>query len=102
MTGLELRNTKITDAGLKELKSLKSLTALYVGGTKLSDVGMDEISKMTALEMLDLSDTNITDQGLKKITNLKSLWLFLSGSKVTEKGVKDFKKVLPKCRIPNR
>jgi hypothetical protein len=40
-----LRETAITDAGLKELASLKGLTLLNVSKTKVTDAGVGELKK---------------------------------------------------------
>ncbi len=44
--------------------------------------------------------TAITDAALKELTGLKELWgLSLTNTKVTEAGVEELKKALPKCEI---
>ena len=40
-----LSNTKVTDAGLKELAALKSLTDLNLSNTKVTDAGLKELQK---------------------------------------------------------
>ncbi len=50
--------------------------------------------------MLYLSDTKVTDVGLKELVNLKNLSsLSLSLTQVTDAGVAELKKALPKCDI---
>ena len=41
--GVQLSNTYVTDAGLKELAPLKNLTWLSLGGTKVTDEGLKEL-----------------------------------------------------------
>jgi hypothetical protein len=43
--GLDLSGTEIKDGGLKELASLKSLSALCVCDTKVSDAAVEELQK---------------------------------------------------------
>ena len=40
-----LSNTKVTDAGLKELAALKSLTQLDLGNTPVTDAGIKELQQ---------------------------------------------------------
>ena len=74
--GVNLPATKVTDAGLKELKDLKQLTTL------------------------DLFFTGVTDAGLKELKELKQLTtLYLGHTLVTADGVADLQKALPGCKI---
>ena len=72
---LNLSSTKVTDAGLKELKDLKNLTTLYLPAA-VTDAGLKELKDLKNLTLLDLFDTSVTDAGLKEL-----------------------KKALPNCRI---
>ena len=40
---VSLNDTKVTDAGLKELATLKNLTTLDLGFTKVTDAGVKEL-----------------------------------------------------------
>jgi hypothetical protein len=42
---LDLFNTKVTDKGIQELASVKSLTLLMLHGTKVTQKGIDELKK---------------------------------------------------------
>jgi len=42
---LSLYNTKVTDAGLKELAGLKQLEQLYLGDTKVTAAGVAALQK---------------------------------------------------------
>ena len=76
VTVLGLDNTKITNAGLKEVAKLQNLTFLNLGSTKITDAGLKELAKLQNLKGLSLDDTNITDEGAAEL-----------------------KKALPKCFI---
>jgi len=67
VTVLYLMGTKITDAGLKELGSLNSITYLILSFTKITDAGLKELGSLTSLTELDLRYTKITASGLKKL-----------------------------------
>jgi Leucine-rich repeat (LRR) protein len=45
LTKLDLGDTDITDAGLKEVSGLKNLKVLYLRGTKISDASVTELRK---------------------------------------------------------
>ena len=42
---LRLDDTKITDAGLKDVAKLKQLTFLYLGSTQITKAGVAELQK---------------------------------------------------------
>src|ERR1043166_1521195 len=70
--GLSLWQTKVTDAGLKELAGLKSLHSLLVDGTEVTDAGMKELAGLQNLRSLALGG-NVTDAGLQELAGLKNL-----------------------------
>ena len=73
---LELADTQITDAGLKDLVKLQKLNFLVLTNTQITDAGLEELAKMKQLEWLEMYDTQIT-----------------------EAGAAEFKKALPNCSI---
>src|SRR5262245_52036648 len=50
---VNLGSTKVTDAGLKELTPLKSLTKLTLSGTLVTDAGLKELKSLKSLATLD-------------------------------------------------
>jgi len=100
LTTLNLRDTQVTDAGLKEFAPLKNLANLYLFGTQVTDAGLKELAPLTNLTNLNLFGTAVTGAGLKELATLKSLTtLNLSDSAVTDAGLKELQKALPKCKI---
>jgi hypothetical protein len=100
LIGVDLSNSRTTDAGLMHLKGLTSLQSLGLNGTKVTDVGLEHLKGLTSLQLLNLGDTQVTDAGLehlKGLTNLQTL--DLGGTSVTTAGVKDLQAALPKCKI---
>lgn len=96
-----------TDDGVKKLVGVKKLKTLYIGGARLTDAAVSAIAlNMPDLEHLELgtpSGTDITDAvvaDLVKLTKLKRLGL--SGSKLTESGVKVLREKLPDCTITRK
>jgi hypothetical protein len=113
---LGLKDTAVGDAGLAELKGLTGLNTLNLANTKLTDAGLVHLAGLTRLEGLNLSNDAITDAGpcergtahrhrraqphgdkdhgrrprptesIPKLTKLN-----LTGTAVTDQGVKDAK-----------
>ena len=73
VTRLVSVDTKITDAGLKELAKCKKLKSLIVDSTQITDAGLKDITKMQGLETLGLGHAKITDAGLKEVAKCKKL-----------------------------
>ena len=63
LTVLDLRETAITSAGLKELASCKNLTKLVLVNTMVSDAGMKELAALKRLSSLSLQVTKVGDKG---------------------------------------
>jgi len=94
VVGVDFHFTEVTDAGLKELKKLKSLQSLDLTDTKITDAGLKELKELKSLQELDLSGTKVTDAGLKELKELKSLQrLNLFGTSVTDAGLKELKEL---------
>ncbi len=75
---LDLHEAPITDAGLEHLKDMTTLQELHLGGTKIGDAGLAHLKRLTGLVRLDLTGTKISSAGLKNITGLTaphSIWL---------------------------
>jgi len=93
-------NVRVTDAGLKELKELKSLQTLDLSETKVTDAGLKELKEIKSLQTLYLWNTKVTDAGLKELKELNNLKvLHLLDTKVTDAGVKELQMALPKLNI---
>jgi Leucine Rich repeat len=50
--------------GLKELKGLRSLQTLDLGGTKVTDAGLKELKELKSLRELRIDDIKVTDEGV--------------------------------------
>ena len=110
---LDLSMTRITDAGLRALRSAKSLEdvnlyyaelitdeglgavrgwpklkRLNLRGTKAADNTIEYLSGAPELEWLDLGFSQVTDSGLYRLSGLTRLkHLMLGGNKLTETGL---------------
>ena len=97
---LNLRDTKITSAGLVHLKGLAKLTRLHLERTNVGDEGIANLTKSTTLEYLNLYGTKITDKSLDHLAGLKNLrQLYVWQTDVTDAGIAKFKKALPAVSV---
>ena len=97
---LNLRDTKITSAGLVHLKGLAKLTRLHLERTNVGDEGIANLTKLTTLEYLNLYGTKITDKSLGHLAGLKNLrQLYVWQTDVTDAGIAKFKKALPAVSV---
>ena len=98
LTYLEAGDTKITDAGAKELAVLKSLEILHLWNTTLTDTGLGSLKELNGLQLLNLGGTSVSDTGIAQLVDLESLeQLRLNGTEVTDNVVEHLKK-LPKLQ----
>lgn len=87
-----LRNTKVTDAGVAQLKDLPRLKSLDLRDTQATDAGFAPLKGLIRLESLDLRGTRVTDAVLAHMQELTQLkWLDLSGTQVTDAGLTHLK-----------
>jgi CHAT domain-containing protein/Leucine-rich repeat (LRR) protein/Tfp pilus assembly protein PilF len=79
LTGLELRNDKISD--LRPLSNLTNLTALLLENNQISD--LRPLSTLTNLDILGLKHNQISDiKPLSTLTNLT--WLLLENNQISD------------------
>src|SRR5437773_1223653 len=92
VVGVYLGNSKVTDAGLKELKGFKNLQILNLDTTVVTDMGLKALKELKRLQTLYLGATKITDAGLRELKELKTLrTLYLNGNQITDAGLKELK-----------
>ena len=97
---LNLRDTKISSAGLVHLKGLAKLTRLHLERTNVGDEGIANLTKLITLEYLNLYGTKITDKSLDHLAGLKNLrQLYVWQTDVTDAGIAKFKKALPAVSV---
>lgn len=100
LVSVNLRGTKITNAGLVHLKDVKSLKRLHLEKTAITDEGLANLSGLENLEYLNLYGTAVTDAGLKHLESLKALRkVYLWETKVTDAGVTALKQKLPELQV---
>ncbi|WP_020472870.1 leucine-rich repeat domain-containing protein [Zavarzinella formosa] len=88
---MDLISTEITDKSMKEIASLKNLSALRIMNlTKITDDGMKELVKSESLTSLFLTGTKVTDVGLKDVGRMKqltTLWVGSPGPEISDEGL---------------
>ena len=67
MTLDALGDTRVTDAGLKHVKEVKSLHRLDLRMTQVTDAGLKELKECRGLQRLILFETLVTDAGLREL-----------------------------------
>jgi hypothetical protein len=96
---------KITGTGLKELSGLNKLTELHLFGARgLTPAGLNGLAGIQSLTTLHLDFTDVNDAGLRELACLKNLTVLtlVNVAKVTDAGVADLQRALPKCKIQRR
>ena len=97
---LNLRDTQITSAGLLHLKALSKLKRLHLERTKIDDSGINHLAGLQNLEYLNLYGTKITDKALEQLKDLKNLkQLYVWQTEVTDAGVEELEKSLPNLKV---
>jgi len=100
---LNLNNTNIGDAALRQLVKHFYMYDLSLASTNVTDAGMDYLSWLPVLSHLDLRDTGVTDVGLLKLGRLSQLRsIDVTGSLVTDSGVASLKSHFPDLRLTRR
>jgi beta-lactamase regulating signal transducer with metallopeptidase domain len=88
---IDLRETKVTDAGLEHLKGFSQLQYLFLGHTDVTDAGLEHLKGLSQLQMLDLSGTKVTDAGLEHLKGLTQLQTLFLGNHITDAGLENLK-----------
>ncbi len=99
---LNLGMTLITDGGLEHLKDMTSLESLNLDDQykPLTDGGIAHLKGLTRLKTLVLSSSKMSDAGLESLKSLTSLeTLNVEATNVTDDGVADLQKALPKVTV---
>ena len=91
----------ITNAGLEQLKDLRFLEELYLDNAAVTGSGLEVLKDSKHLRVLVLSNTAVADDGLTHLAGMSQLeWLNLSGTQVTDRGLARLQ-LLPKLKTLN-
>ena len=79
----------ITDEGLKSLGGLNQLKHLHIVSNKITDGGLSYLKDLTELETLGLHNSQITGAGFSQLKGMTKLQgIDLNGSKLSDDGLK--------------
>ena len=99
-TGLDLSNTRASDADLAHVRHLSQLRWLAVSWTEVTDSGLASLDGLAQLRNLNLGETQVTNAGLVHVQGLRQLSvLSVQQTQVTDSGVRQVQKTLPKLHI---
>jgi RNA polymerase sigma factor (sigma-70 family) len=83
------RCKSITDAGLKELRSLQNLSLLKLEGTKVTGASLKTVGKLMNLEWVSLAETKIAGNHLAHLRSLEKLrYLNLRATRTDDAGLR--------------
>jgi len=97
---LDLSHTPVTDIGLTHLADMKHIKSLDLSHTVVTSAGLGHLKRSRSVEKLFLNGTNITDDGLAHLAEMPSLRELVLPIQLSAPAVKQLKKALPNCKIP--
>lgn len=100
---IRLEKTHATDASLRQISGLRSLTWLDLDSTHVTDSGLAQLRGLSSLKWLELENTAITDVGLAHLKDIPNLELVMLGNThVTRTGAHSLMHGHPKlCHVVN-
>jgi hypothetical protein len=89
INALYLHGSSVSDEGLKHVRGLDTLQSLWLNDTDISDAGLESLQDLHSLAALGLSNCHVGESRLKYLQNLEDLWeLHLDGTQITDEGLK--------------
>ncbi|XZE52924.1 protein kinase domain-containing protein [Planctomycetaceae bacterium SH139] len=89
LTSLDVNGTNVTEDGLMQvLPKLKNLRTVSLDDLPVTDRTMDVVAKLPLSGTLSLKNTMITDAGLSRFRDMKVSSLDLSGTEVSDEGMR--------------
>ena len=97
---LDLCGLRVTDRGIACLKDLKHLRKLMLLGAPITDESLQVVAGMPQLRELNLYRTRVTNNGIARLAGLAELAAVdLRYARVTPTGVETLRAALPDCKI---
>ncbi|MBA4190974.1 MAG: hypothetical protein C0467_23560 [Planctomycetaceae bacterium] len=84
---LYLKETAVTDRGLRAICALPEVWSLILDDTTVSDDGCVSLAEMPRLSLLSLNRTRVVGHGLASLRNNEHLNAYLEGTPATDEGV---------------
>ena len=87
-----LSRTRVTDDGMRHVRSFDRLVSLGLADTRITDSALRLLNELDRLQVLDLSGTLITDAGLQHLVRMSGVrWIDLGGTQITDAGLEHLK-----------
>ena len=100
IVSLNLRGTKLTDAGLAPVTSCEALERLHLEKTGITDAGVKQLAALGKLSYLNLYGTAVSDAAIDDIAAIKGLEkVYIFETKITIEGVASLKEKRPELKI---
>ena len=97
---LDLSGTRATDRGIEFLRKLTAMRKLNLLGARATDASMDMLAGMKHLQVVNLYRTQMTNAGLARLQELKELTdVDLRYSRVSSNGVESLRAALPDSKV---
>ena len=98
---LDLNDTNITEAGIKNLCELSYLAELRIKDcTQIDNSALLHLSKLAGLKLLNIKGTNITLDGLLEMNSIPTLEeLYFSSYQEDHHQLQRLQQILPNCRL---
>ncbi len=85
---------QLTDEGMAAVKNWKHLKRINVRGTKITDTTLEHLSGIETLEAIDAGYDQVTDVGLDNLISLPNLKeLTIGGNKLTDMGLESLRQM---------
>jgi Leucine-rich repeat (LRR) protein len=95
LEALYLQGSNITDVGLEQLRGLKRLTQLSLASrvheSAISDAGLAHLKGLTSLKYLDLDDSRVSGRGLSQLSAAPLEALYMRRTPFTDAGLETLK-----------
>lgn len=93
---------EVDDDALLRFQHLTGLRELYLSNAQVTDQGLASLAPLAHLQRISIYHTPVTNDALTSLALLPTLrWLTCSGTQITEEGLKQFRKIRPRCKAVN-
>ncbi|MFM8263090.1 MAG: leucine-rich repeat domain-containing protein [Pirellula sp.] len=97
---LNIESTKITDASMAAIASMKSLTELDLSGCTVTDAGLKALAEHPNLKQLWLTNTNVTDRSIEVLASIPKLERLEASGALSVQGFQNLAKKKPRLKKP--
>lgn len=96
---VDLSHTQLDDLGAEELSHISTLEQIWLKETAVSDSGVKYFRALPRLTVLSLPVTRITDRAMVDLAQMKAMReLYLGGNTITDRGIRELTE-MPNLRV---